>query len=401
MKFNYQARNKKGEISSGVVEASSKTAAIVLLQKQGLYVTILEETERLPIYARRIKIFERISKKDIVLFSRQLSIMFKSKVPLVETLQILATQTQNPDLKEKIFKLSEEVEGGTSLSGALNKYPKIFSSFYVSMIKAGEASGTLSESLEYLAKHLEREYRLTSKIRGAMIYPALILSFALIVLLLMIFFVIPQLAEVLKESGQELPAITKIVMDSSDFFKKWSWIFLGLGIALIVFVLRYYRTRKGKRFFDGLFLGTPAIGPFLKMVYISRFAENLSTLISGGLPIAQALEITGNIVDNSIYKEIIFTTRDRVRKGEPISSTLAQAPNLFPPMFCQMTLVGEKTGTLDKTLMDVVSFYQEETDRAIDALLSVLEPLLIMFLGLIVGGLMFAILMPLYQMVSF
>jgi len=401
MKFNYQARNKKGEISSGVVEASSKTAAIVLLQKQGLYVTILEETERLPIYARRIKIFERISKKDIVLFSRQLSIMFKSKVPLVETLQILATQTQNPDLKEKIFKLSEEVEGGTSLSGALNKYPKIFSSFYVSMIKAGEASGTLSESLEYLAKHLEREYRLTSKIRGAMIYPALILSFALIVLLLMIFFVIPQLAEVLKESGQELPAITKIVMDSSDFFKKWSWIFLGLGIALIVFVLRYYRTRKGKRFFDGLFLGTPAIGPFLKMVYISRFAENLSTLISAGLPIAQALEITGNIVDNSIYKEIIFTTRDRVRKGEPISSTLAQAPNLFPPMFCQMTLVGEKTGTLDKTLMDVVSFYQEETDRAIDALLSVLEPLLIMFLGLIVGGLMFAILMPLYQMVSF
>lgn len=401
MKFNYQARNKKGEISSGVVEASSKAAAIVLLQRQGLYVTILEETERLPVYARRIKIFERISKKDIVLFSRQLSIMFKSKVPLVETLQVLATQTQNPDLKEKIFKLSEDVEGGTSLSGALNKYPKIFSSFYVSMIKAGEASGTLSESLEYLAKHLEREYRLTNKIRGAMIYPALILCFALGVLLLMVFFVIPQLTEVLKASGQELPSITKMVMGLSDFFKKWGWIFLGLGIALIVFVLRYYQTKKGKRFFDGLFLKTPAIGSFLKMVCISRFAENLSTLISGGLPIAQALEITGEIVDNSVYKEIIFTVRDRVRKGESISSTLVQAPDLFPPMFCQMTLIGEKTGTLDKTLMDVVSFYQEETDRAIDALLSVMEPLLIMFLGVIVGGLMFAILMPLYQMVSF
>jgi len=170
---------------------------------------------------------------------------------------------------------------------------------------------------------------------------------------------------------------------------------------LIFFILRYYRTREGKRFFDKIFLKLPAIGSFLKILSISRFSENLSTLISGGLPIAQALDITSDIVGNIVYKEIILEARDEVRKGEPISSVLGRSPELFPPILCQMTLVGEKTGTLDKTLMEVVDFYQKETDRAISSLLSVLEPALIMFLGLIVGGLMISILMPLYQSLSF
>ena len=182
MKFNYQARTKKGEIQLGTVEASSREAAIALLQKYGLYVTVLEEAEAPPIYARRIKFFERIPASDIVLFSRQLSILFKSKVPLVEALEVLAIQTKNPDFKEKIFKLAEDVEGGTSLSGALSRHPKIFSSFYIAMVKAGEASGKLSEALRYLAEHLEREYRLISRIRGAMIYPAMVIIIAILVL---------------------------------------------------------------------------------------------------------------------------------------------------------------------------------------------------------------------------
>ena len=400
MKYNYQARTKKGEVQTGIVEASSREAAIVLLRKYGLYVTILEEATALPIYAKRLKLFEGITHQDIVLFSRQLSIMFKSKVPLVESLNVLSGQTRNLDLKERILDLSEDVEGGTSFSGALSRHPEIFSSFYISMVKAGEVSGTLSESLEYLADHLEREYHLTSKIRGALLYPALIVVVVLLVIAMMIFFVIPNLSEVLIGSGSELPTATKIVINSAAFLRKFGWV-LGLVILLVIFaVFRYYRSQKGKKFFDGLFLKIPVIGPFLKTINLALFAENLSTLISGGLPIASALQTVGEIVGNSRYKEVIFEARDRVRKGETISSVLSAAPEVFPPVFVQMTLVGERTGTLDSTLMNIVNFYKKEIDRTIDNLLSILEPLLIVILGVVVAGLMLAILLPLYQMVA-
>jgi len=400
MKYNYQARTKKGEVQTGIVEASSREAAIVLLRKYGLYVTILEEATALPVYAKRLKLFEGITRQDIVLFSRQLSIMFKSKVPLVESLNVLSSQTRNLDLKERILDLSGEVEGGTSFSGALSRHPEIFSSFYISMVKAGEISGTLSESLEYLADHLEREYHLTSKIRGALLYPALIVVVVLLVITMMIFFVIPNLSEVLIGSGSELPTATKIVINSAAFLRKFGWV-LGLVILLVIFAaFRYYRSQKGKKFFDGLFLKIPVIGPFLKTINLALFAENLSTLISGGLPIASALQTVGEIVGNSRYKEVIFEARDRVRKGETISSVLSAAPEVFPPVFVQMTLVGERTGTLDSTLMNIVNFYKKEIDRTIDNLLSILEPLLIVILGVVVAGLMLAILLPLYQMVA-
>ncbi len=399
MNYNYQTRTKEGEIRAGQVEASSKEAAIVLLQKHGLYVTFLEEATQ-PLYAKRIKIFERISQKDIVLFSRQLAIMFKSKVPLVESLRVLASQTKGSDFQEKIAKLSEEVEGGTSFSKALSCYPKIFSSFYVAMVKSGEVSGKLSEVLSYLAEHLEKEYHLSAKTKGALLYPALIVFVILIVLILMVFFVIPHLSEVLETSEQALPTVTKIVIASAAFLRNWGWLaILGL-IFLTFFCFRYYQVEKGKKFFDKIFLRLPMIGELLEMIYLARLAENLSTLISGGLPIAQALETVGDIIDNTSYKEMIFQTRDEVRKGEPISSVLFRAPELFPPVFIQMVLVGEKTGTLDATLMDIAEFYQKEIDRAIDNVLNVLEPVLIVFLGLVVAGIMLSILMPLYKTIT-
>ena len=401
MKYNYQARTKKGEVQTGIIEASSREAATTLLRKHGMYVTILEEVAASPLYAKKIKIFERVSRSDIVLFSRQLSIMFKSKVPLVEALGVLSVQTRNSELKEKILELSEEVEGGTSFSGAISRHPQIFSSFYVAMVKAGEVSGTLSESLEYLAEHLEREYHLIAKMRGALMYPFLIIFVVFLVLALMIFFVIPNLSEVLIGTGQELPAVTKAVIGLAAFLRNWGWVIVLGIIVLILAGFRYYQTKKGKKFFDKIFLKLPVIGPFLKMLYVARFAENLSTLISGGLPIASALQTVGEIVGNTRYKEVIFDTRDKVRKGEPISSVLARAPEVFPPVFIQMTLVGEKTGTLDSTLMNIVNFYKKEIDRTIDNLLSILEPALIIILGVIVAGLMLAILVPLYQMVAF
>jgi len=399
MKFNYQTRTKKGEIRSGQVEASSREAAASFLQKHGLYVTFLEEAIP-PIYARRIKFFEKISQKDLVLFSRQLAIMFKSKVPLVESLRVLSQQTDNPDFKEKIMKISEEVEGGTALSNALENFPEVFSSFYIAMVKSGEVSGKLSEVLNYLADHLEREYHLTAKTKGALLYPSLIVFVVILVLLLMIFFVIPQLAEVLTTEKEALPWITMFVINSSTFVRDWGW---ALFIILVLFVagfLKYYRTDRGQRFFDREFVKFPLLGPFFKMINVARFAENLSTLISGGLPIAQVLETVGDIISNTAYKEVIFKMRDEVRKGVPISAVLSRNPDLFPPVFIQMVLVGEKTGTLDSTLMNIVDFYQKEIDRMIDNALSILEPVLILVLGLVVAGLMIYILMPLYKMIA-
>lgn len=399
MKFNYQARNKRGEVQTGTIEASSREAALALLQKNKFFVTFLEEIKvGGPFWAKKIKLFERISKKDVVNFSRQLSLMFKSKIPLVEALHSIAKQTKNPSLREKILAISQEVEGGTPFSQALANYPKLFSTFYVSMVKSGEASGTLSESLSYLAEHLEREYYLVSKIQGAMIYPLLIVIVVIGVLFMMMFFVVPNMTKVLIESGQELPFITKVVIALSAFLRSWGWAALIVLVAALAFISRYFKTISGKQFKDKYLLRLPAVGSFLKMIYLSRFAENLSTLIGGGLPIVNALEITGEIVGNDVYQKIIFHVRDEVKRGEKISKILAKYPKEFPPILTQMVTVGEKTGTLDESLMNVVEFYRKEVERSVDNLLSVLEPIMVIFLGGIVAGLMGAILLPLYKM---
>ena len=399
MIFNYQARTQKGEVHAGQIEASSKEAAAALLRGRGFYVTFLEEATA-PIYAKRIALFEKISRKDLVMFSRQLAIMFKSKVPLIEALEVLSSQTKNFDFREKIFKISEKVEGGTAFSQSLALYPKIFSPFYIAMVKSGEVSGKLSEVLDYLAEHQEREYHLTSKAKGALIYPSLILLVILLVIILLVVFVIPNLVSVFEAGGQELPIATQVVIALADFSKKWGWLVLAIIVAAIFSLTRYYATSRGRAFFDKIFLKVPIFGPFLKMVYLSRFAENLSTLIAGGLPIVQSLGVVGDIIGNTSYKEAILTAADEVRKGEMISSTLNRFPELFPPVFVQMVLVGEKTGTVDTTLMNIVDFYQKEVDRAIDNILSVMEPVLIVFLGVVVGGIMLSILMPIYQSMS-
>jgi type IV pilus assembly protein PilC len=400
VKFNYQARTQKGEVQTGIVEASSKEAALNLLQGHGLVITLLEKSEEVPFYAKKIKFFERISQKDIVNFSRQLSLMFKSRIPLIQALQTIAEQTKNSSFREKITTISQEVEGGTPFSQALSHYPKLFSSFYVSMVRSGEASGTLSESLGYLADHLEREYFLLSKIKGAMIYPILILVVVIGVLVMMIYFVIPQLSTVFETSGQELPLLTKIVLALSTLARKFGWLLLILFVGLVIAFFRYIKTPAGKRVWDKTLLRIPLIGSFLKMIYLSRFAENLSTLVRGGLPISQALEITSDIVGNQTYREVIFEIRDEVRRGEKISGQLKEHPELFPPILAQMVMVGEKTGTLDQSLMNVVEFYQKEINRSIDNLLSILEPVMVLFLGLIVAVLMAAVLMPIYRMTS-
>jgi len=396
MKFNYQARTRTGEIQSGIVTASSKENAFNALKRHGLYVTALEE-EDIPIYAKKLRIFERITEKDIMLFSRQLSIMFKSEVPLIEIFQTIAQQTKNHNFKEKILKISEEVEGGMSLSKAFSLYPKVFSPFYVNMVKSGEASGKLTDVFLYLANYLDKEYTFHGKIRGAMIYPAFIMVVFFAVISLIVIFVIPQLAEFLEESEQELPWITKFVIAVSEFLRAKGWILILIFVGLLVIAYRLVITKKGKKFYNQNVLKLPLTGSFLKKLYLARFALNLSTLISGGLPIVQALNITGEVVGNDVYKDLIFKTKDEVKRGEKISTVLRRYPHLITPLFYQMVVIGEKTGTLDKSLLNVVEFYQEDIDRSTDNMVKLMEPILIVFLGIIVGGLMIAVLMPIYS----
>jgi len=400
MKFSYQARTKSGDVQTGVVEAFSKEIALSLLQKHGLFVTSLEEITTGPFYIRKIKLFQGISRKDKAIFSRQLSIMFKSKVPLTEALRVMITQTENPNFQEKILKIAEDVEGGASLSKAFSRFPETFSPFFIGIIKSGETAGKLSESLEYLADHLERESEFQSRVQGAMIYPIMVITVMLGVVLLMVFFVFPQIKDVVEDLGVEPPLITKIVFMFVDFFTKWIVVIVIAIITLILFIFQYLKTKEGKSLWNRVSLKIPVISGLLKKIYLSRLAENLSTLISGGVQIAPALETAAETVGNEVFKAIVIEARDAVRKGDQINTVFRKYPEKFPPLFTQMTLIGEKTGTLEESLMHLVDFYQKEVNRSLENVLSLLVPLTIVILGAVVGGMVGSVLLTLYNVVG-
>jgi type IV pilus assembly protein PilC len=397
MQLNYQARTKEGEIKLGTIEASSREAALDLLEKYGLFATFLEEIKVVPIYQRKIKLFERIPRGEIVSFTRQTAILFKSRIPVVEIFYTLGKQTKNQLFKQKIMDIAESVEGGSSLSAALAHHPKIFNQFFVSIVKSGEVSGELPEVLDYLADHLERDHDFQSKIIGAMIYPVLVLLVVFVVMAAMFLYVIPKLGGVVKEMGVEPPLVTKIVLSMSVFYQKWWLILTVIFIILIIWIFRFAKSQQGKKIFDKSFLRFPIIGDFIQKVALTRFAENLATLISGGVPIAQSLEITADIVGNDVFKTIILEARDGVKKGETISSILEKYPQIVPPLFTQMTLVGERAGQVSPALKNIVSFYRKDVDRKLENFVAFLEPLMIIFLGIVVAGLMVSVLMPIYQ----
>ena len=399
MKFNFQARTKEGKLRIGVVEASSKNAALSMLQNSGLIVTSLEE-KPLPFYLKKISFFEEAGPKDIMLFVRQLAVMFRSKMPLTEALDTLSRQSKKRGFGEKIRKIKEEVEAGASLSQALSRYPSVFSSFFVAVVRAGEASGKLSESLNYLADYLERSYEFSNKIKSAMTYPAFVLCFGLIIIGLMLTFVLPQLAETLRGSGRELPTITVLVLGAGDFFRN-NFLVLIFSLFLLFFIpFRLSKTPVGKKVFDRVILEVPLIGNLAKKTYLVRVSENLSTLILSGLPITRALEVTAGVVGNEEYRKAVLDARAAVKRGGTISAALSNYPDIFPPVFVQMTVVGERTGTLDSTLINLVRFYQKEISRTIDSLLSLMEPLLLVCLGLGVAVFAIAVFVPIYQMMG-
>lgn len=400
MKFNYQARSKQGEIQTGTVEAGSREAAIETLQRHDLVVVFLEKISEVPFYVRSLGFLQRIKTKDIVIFYRQLAILFEANVSPLDSLKILGQQAKNPLFRDLIFELEEDIKGGEPFSQAMSKHPKVFSQFYVNIVKAGEATGKLSEVLKYLADHAEKEYNLTHKIRGAFIYPVTILALFLVVAVLMMVYVVPQLASMLEELNQELPLATRVLIGTSKFLRSWIWLVLIILIGLIIVLMRFFKTEKGRMIVDIVKLKIPILGSLFQKIYLTRFSENLSTLLMGGLPIIKALDITAEVIGNKVYEGIIKEAREKVKGGEHISSALADYPKQITPMVTQMIGVGEETGELNSILEKVVSFYQQEVDRTVNNLTQLIEPAMILFLGAGVGFLISSILMPIYNIAS-
>jgi len=400
MRFNYQARNKEGLVQVGVMEVSSEKEAISLLQEEGLYVTNLEAIELKPFYSRQVKFLGQARGKDIMMFCRQLSMMLKSGVGLVESLRALALQTQKTSFRGQILKAAADVEGGVYFSESLAKFPKVFSDFFINIIKSGEATGKLSETLSYLSEHLEREYTIESKIKSGMTYPAFILAVFLGMGVFGIFFVLPSFKETFISLNIEMPILTRMVLGFGDFAMDWWWAILLITVLSVLFVWRYIKTKEGKEVMGRLSLKIPLIGPVAKKIQLARFTENLSTLILAGLPITQSLEIVGRATNNVVYKKIVLDAQEGVRRGGAMSFILEKNSKYIPGLVIQMMRVGEKTGKLDEALMNVADFYQGEINRRIDALIDIIEPILIVVLGGAVAGLMVAIIGPVYKGMS-
>ncbi len=397
MQFDYKARDKEGNIKEGVVEASSRETAFLVVQSYELYVVSLTE-KKTPFYKQDFgSSFERVSGQDVVMISRQLAVMAESKIPIVEALQALSKQLGKKTLKEKMLSISDKVEGGAPLSKALALYPDIFSNFYVNIIKSGEASGKMSESLTYLADHIEREYEFRQKIIGAMFYPIFILVIFVGIMLFLFMFIMPELTQILLDAGGDIPLITQIVISISSFLEE-NGIFVFLGLAILIgLAIKFLKTEQGKETLDEFILKVPIFSDFFKKTYMIRFSESLSTLIMAGLPIVKSLEIVADIVNNKPYKETILMLSEGVEQGKQISEVMKKYPKMFSPLLIQMTIVGERSGRLSSSLDNVVRFFRAEIGRTLDKYISMLEPLMIVALGALVGGLVGSVLLPIYN----
>ena len=384
-------------METGIIEASSKEAAAVLLQKYNIFVTSLqEEVEREPLL-KKIKLQTSIPKKDLAIFSRQLAVMLDSRVPVTQSLISLAAQSNRDDFKKVIINVSNLVQEGVSLSEALSRFPQVFNNFYVNLIKSGEASGKMTETLYYIADHLERERDITTQLQQAMVYPIFTLSILFVVLNIIIVFLLPKIEELIRESDVNPPLFTVIMLHFYAFLENSWWIMMAGLVFLIITFIVYFKTPEGKKSYDSLLLKIPFLGNILRKVFLARFCGNISTLISSGVSITTALNISSDTINNSVYKNIISEVEHRVSEGEKISSVLVEHQDYFPPFVIQMIKVGEETGKLDSTLLEIVNFYQKEIKGAIDLFLTLLEPTLIIFLGIIVGILAISVFAPLYS----
>ena len=399
MKYKYKARNQAGVLQEGMVEASTTANASTLLQRHNLVVVALEpQKEKNPLESLS-RLWEGVSGKEFVIFSRQMAVMVEAKVPLLSALQGIIEQTENPYFAGILSAVLADIDEGKSFSESLRRHPEVFSDLYINMVQSGEVSGNLQQSLENLADNIEKNYILTQKIKGVLYYPAFILSAFFLVGFLMITFVIPKLTEMLRDTNAKLPITTQALIWTGDFMQHYWWAVLIVVIAAVAGLVYYVRTDDGKKEFDVVKLRIPLVGKVLKYVYLARFAENLSTLVRSGIPIVSALQITGRVVGNIVYEKHIYEAADKVKTGGTMSGIFSQKKD-FPSIMTQMIKVGEETGKLDTTLDTMAKFYSREADQIVSNLSAIIEPVLIVILGVGVGTLVFSIIIPIYNIAT-
>jgi len=393
--FKYAGKNKAGAAQKGEIEAADQNAAAALLRRQGVLgatVTLKPKEFQFKIPGMQPK----VSEKDLVTFTRQFATMIDAGLPLVQCLEILGSQADNKTFATVINKVRTDVEGGATFAEALRKHPKAFPELYVNMVAAGEAGGILDTILNRLAAYIEKSMALKTKVKSAMVYPTVVIVVAVGVVFLMLIFVIPTFEKMFKDFGGTLPGITQSVIDLSKFLQSYWWVVIGSIVGTITLLKRYRKSKAGERQTDAMALKLPVFGTIIRKVSVAKFTRTLGTLISSGVPILDGLDIVARTAGNRVVEEAILKTRQAISEGKTIAEPLA-ATKVFPPMVVQMIGVGESAGALDTMLNKIADFYDEEVDTAVGALSSMLEPLIMVFLGFALGYIVIAMYLPIFK----
>ncbi len=396
MLFKYEAITGNGEKKNGTIEATSKDSAILAIQRRGLIVSSLEEESKNKGIFNLTIFKKKITNKDIVIMSRQISTLFEANISALKIFTLLAENTENESLVEVLNQISDDIQAGMTISNAMAKHPKVFSEFYVNMVKSGEESGKLISSFSYLADYLDRQYQLTSKTKNALVYPAFVIGVFIIVMILMFVVIVPKLAVIIEESGQDIPLSTKIVMGISDFFVNYGVILLIALVGLIGYLIYFAGTASGRRYFDRLKLSIPLFKNIYSKLYLSRIADNMDTMLSSGISIIRAIELTSAVVGNIIFADVLKKVTEDVKGGSAFSDAMARHKEI-PTIMSGMTRVGEETGSMGSILKTLGKFYAREVNDSVDTMVGLIEPIMIVALGLGVGILLTSVLMPIYN----
>lgn len=394
--YVWKGRNKYGQIVAGERVATSIEEATKLLTKEQILVIKIEKKSAFKI-PRLIP--KKISSQELAVFTRQLSVMFSAGLPLVQALEILGSQQQNKLFKEIILSVKSDVEAGSSLANAFRKHPNVFDNLYCNMIASGEASGNLDQILQRLALYIEKATKIKGQVKSAMAYPSVIITVAIIIVIIIMWKVVPTFANLFQEMGVALPLPTQITIAVSRFVASYFYWIIGSLIGLGVLLRSYYQTYQGRRVIDRILLKIPVIGDLIRKTAVARFTRTFATLLTSGVPMLDSLEITAKTAGNAIVEDAIINARRLVSEGKTIVESLS-ASKIFPPMVLQMIGAGEQTGALDQMLNKIAEFYEEEVDRAVHTLVSLLEPIMIAFIGVIVGGIVMSIYLPIFTLIS-
>ena len=397
MLFNYRAVDQDGHEREGTVEALSMDIAVSTLQHRGLIVSSLEPAAKKSPLSIEISIFNKVSNKEVVILSRQIATLFEAQVSALRIFRLLAAEVDNKHLAEVLTQVADDLQGGSPISKALARHPKVFSNFYVNMVRSGEESGKLSETFGYLADYLDRTYAVITKAQNALIYPAFVIGVFIIVMVLMLTIVIPKISAILLDSGQQVPIYTRIVIGMSNILIHYGIFVLLFFVGVAIFAFRYMQTEAGQLFFDSFKLDIPYLGSLYQKLYLSRISDNFATMLVSGVPVVEAVEITASVVGSRTYELILHDVGEEVKGGATISDSLGRHPEI-PGIMTAMIRVGEETGELGSILSTLAKFYQREVTTAVDTLVDLIEPLMIVLLGLGVGTLLASVLIPIYNL---